>query len=94
MIDDTGSGLTDRARVAFGLHEWDEAFELLMRADASGSLPAADLPLLGESAYASGHLDTSRRGSVPTRRACWLVTTSQPLPPPYVSRCTCCSTPR
>jgi tetratricopeptide (TPR) repeat protein len=57
MIDDTGSGLTDRARVAFGLHEWDEAFELLMRADASGSLPAADLPLLGESAYASGHLD-------------------------------------
>jgi tetratricopeptide (TPR) repeat protein len=58
MIDDTGSGLTDRARVAFGLHEWDEAFELLMRADASGSLPAADLPLLGESAYASGHLDT------------------------------------
>ena len=57
MSDNTGSELTDRARVAFGLHEWDEAFDLLMRADAAGSLPAGDLPLLGETAYAAGHLD-------------------------------------
>ena len=36
-----------------------EAFDLLMEADADGLLAPTDLPLLGEVAYAAGHLDVT-----------------------------------
>ncbi len=38
---------------------WQQAFDLLMEADADGLLAAADLPVLGEVAYAAGHLDVT-----------------------------------
>jgi tetratricopeptide (TPR) repeat protein len=39
--------------------EWQEAFDLLTQADAEGLLGPADLPVLGEVAYAAGHLDVT-----------------------------------
>lgn len=50
---------TQRARDAASRGEWEEAFDLLMEADARGLLSPADLPLLGEVAYAAGHLDVT-----------------------------------
>jgi tetratricopeptide (TPR) repeat protein len=46
-----------RAAVAGG--DWPTAFDLLAQADRDGTLAAADLPLLGEVAYAAGHLDVT-----------------------------------
>lgn len=54
-----GPGPAERARSAAATGDWDEAFELLAAADATGSLPPADLALLGEVAYAAGHLDAT-----------------------------------
>jgi tetratricopeptide (TPR) repeat protein len=48
-----------RAREAAARGDWDEGYELLMTADADGLLGPADLPLLGEVAYAAGHLDVT-----------------------------------
>ena len=48
-----------RAREAAARGDWDEGYELLMKADAEGLLGPADLPLLGEVAYAAGHLDVT-----------------------------------
>jgi tetratricopeptide (TPR) repeat protein len=48
-----------RAREAAAREGWDEAYELLVQADAEGALGPADLPLLGEVAYAAGHLDVT-----------------------------------
>jgi hypothetical protein len=59
MGEIAGSGLVEHARDAAGRQEWDEALDLLMQADAGGVLAASDLPLLGEAAYAAGHLDVS-----------------------------------
>jgi hypothetical protein len=39
--------------------DWPKAFDLLVQADAEGVLTAAELPLLGEVAYAAGHLDVT-----------------------------------
>jgi tetratricopeptide (TPR) repeat protein len=39
--------------------DWDEAFELFMKADACGLVSTADLPVLAEVAYAAGHLDVT-----------------------------------
>ena len=50
---------TQQARDAASRGEWEEAFDLLMEADAGGLLSRADLPLLGEVAYAAGHLDVT-----------------------------------
>ncbi len=48
-----------RAREAAARGDWEEGYELLMSADADGPLGPADLPLLGEVAYAAGHLDVT-----------------------------------
>ena len=53
------SDVTQSARDAASRGEWDGAFNLLMEADAAGLLSRPDLPLLGEVAYASGHLDVT-----------------------------------
>src|SRR5215216_607821 len=46
-----------RAREAAARGDWEEAYDVLMKADADGV--ACDLPLLGEVAYAAGHLDVT-----------------------------------
>src|SRR5688572_16290040 len=51
--------VTPPARDAATRGESEEAFDLLMEADASGLLSRADLPLLGEVAYATGHLNVT-----------------------------------
>ena len=51
--------VTQQARDAAARGEWEEAFDLLMEADAGGLLSRADLPLLGEVAYATGHLNVT-----------------------------------
>jgi ATP/maltotriose-dependent transcriptional regulator MalT len=47
------------AREAAARGEWAEAYDLLMKADADGVAGPGDLPLLGEVAYAAGHLDVT-----------------------------------
>ena len=59
MSDDAGSGLVGRGRAAAARGDWQDAFDLLMEADAVGVLSAADLAALGEVSYAAGHLDVS-----------------------------------
>jgi hypothetical protein len=39
--------------------DWQQAYELLVEADAAGLLGAADLPLFAAVAYAAGHLDVT-----------------------------------
>src|SRR5215210_3584467 len=46
-------------REAAARGEWEEAFDLLMTADADGLAGPADLALLAEVAYAAGHLDVT-----------------------------------
>jgi tetratricopeptide (TPR) repeat protein len=48
-----------RAREAAARGGWEEAYELLMEADANGLADPGDLALLGEVAYAAGHLDVT-----------------------------------
>jgi tetratricopeptide (TPR) repeat protein len=57
MSDDAGPGLVERARSAAARSGWEEAFDLLSRADADGLLTPSELPVFGEVAYAAGHLD-------------------------------------
>ena len=59
MSDGAGLGLVERAREAAGRGDWQEAFDLLMEADEESLLAPADLPVLGEVAYAAGHLDVT-----------------------------------
>jgi tetratricopeptide (TPR) repeat protein len=47
------------AREAAARGEWEEAYDVLMGVDANGLADRADLPLLGEVAYAAGHLDVT-----------------------------------
>ncbi len=49
----------ERAREAATQGAWEEAYDLLVTADADGDLPPTDLPFLGEVAYAAGHLDAT-----------------------------------
>ena len=56
MSDGAGLGLVERAGVAAARGEWNQAFDLLMEADADGLLTPSELPVLGEVAYAAGHL--------------------------------------
>jgi tetratricopeptide (TPR) repeat protein len=49
----------ERAGEAAARGEWKAAYDLLTEADADGLLGPAELPLLGEVAYASGHLDAT-----------------------------------
>jgi tetratricopeptide (TPR) repeat protein len=48
-----------RARDAAARGGWEEAYDLLMKADANGLADPGDLRLLGEVAYAAGHLDVT-----------------------------------
>jgi len=48
-----------RGREAAARGGWEEAYDLLMEADANGLAEPGDLPLLGEVAYAAGHLDVT-----------------------------------
>ena len=56
MSDVAGGGLVEGARDAAARGDWATAFDLLMEADADGLLPPTDLPVLGEVAYAAGHV--------------------------------------
>src|SRR5215211_1038485 len=47
------------AREAAAQGEWKAAYDILMKADADGVAGPGDLPLLGEVAYAAGHLDVT-----------------------------------
>jgi tetratricopeptide (TPR) repeat protein len=57
MSRGTDRGLVERARSAVAQGGWQQACDLLMEADAEGLLAPTDLPVLGEVAYAAGHLD-------------------------------------
>jgi tetratricopeptide (TPR) repeat protein len=57
MSEPTRSTLVERARDAAGRGEWQQAHELLAKADAAAPLGGADLALLADVAYAVGHLD-------------------------------------
>jgi tetratricopeptide (TPR) repeat protein len=59
MSDGVGGDVVERARDAASHGDWDEAFDLFMKADAGGLVSAADLPVLAEVAYAAGHLDVT-----------------------------------
>ena len=59
MSDSAGGGLVERAHAATARGGWQEAFGLFMQADGDGLLAPADLPVLGEVAYAAGHLDVT-----------------------------------
>jgi tetratricopeptide (TPR) repeat protein len=59
MSDGAGVGVVERARRAAALRDWQQAFDLLLAADADGLLAATDLPVLGQVAYAAGHLDVA-----------------------------------
>ena len=49
----------ERAREAAARGDWDDGYGFLMQADSDGLLGPAELPLLGEVAYAAGHLDVT-----------------------------------
>jgi tetratricopeptide (TPR) repeat protein len=57
MGDAVGLGLVERARDAAARKDWQHAYDLVMEADNERRLAATDLALLGEVAYAAGHLD-------------------------------------
>jgi tetratricopeptide (TPR) repeat protein len=59
MTDAVGEAVVQRARDAASRGDWTTAFELFMKADADGLAGPADLPVLGEVAYAAGHLDVA-----------------------------------
>ncbi len=59
MSVDPGPGLVELAGEAASKGRWPQAFALLTEADAGGLLGPADLPMLGEVAYAAGHLDVT-----------------------------------
>src|SRR5687768_13480624 len=57
MSEDAGRFLVERGRSAATHGDWQEAFDLLMQADAEGLMAPSDLPVLAETAYAAGQLD-------------------------------------
>ena len=59
MGDDADVGVVERAHSAAARQDWQQAFDLLVEADADGLLAAGDLAVLGEVAYAAGHLDVT-----------------------------------
>ena len=59
MTDGDGETVVQRARDAASRGDWETAFELFMKADADGLVGPADLAVLGEVAYAAGHLDVT-----------------------------------
>ena len=59
MNDEGGEAVVQSGRDAAARGDWEEAFDLLMKADTGGFAGPAELPLLGEVAYAAGHLDVA-----------------------------------
>lgn len=59
MSDSVHEVVVQRGREAASRGDWQEAFDLLMQADAEGLMSAAELPVLAEVAYAAGHLDVT-----------------------------------
>ena len=59
MSDGVDETVVQRGREAAARGDWKEAFDLLMQADADGLAGSSDLPVLGEVAYAAGHLDVA-----------------------------------
>jgi tetratricopeptide (TPR) repeat protein len=59
MSGSAGSGLVERAYSAVARGDWEQAFDLLVAADTDGVLTPAELPVLGEVAYAAGHLEVT-----------------------------------
>src|SRR3954451_23975206 len=57
MTDGAGEAVLRRARDAATRGDWQDAFDLFMKADTDGLAGPAELPVLGEVAYAAGHLD-------------------------------------
>ena len=59
MSAGVGEAVVQRAREAASRGDWQEAFDLLTQADAHGLVGRSDLPVLGEVAYAAGHLEVA-----------------------------------
>jgi tetratricopeptide (TPR) repeat protein len=59
MTDAVDETVVQRAHDAASRGDWGAAFELFMSADADGLVGPDDLPVLGEVAYAAGHLDVT-----------------------------------
>src|ERR671910_2302815 len=59
MNDESAEAVAQRGRDAAARGDWQAAFDLLMKADAGGFAGPAELLLLGEVAYAAGHLDVA-----------------------------------
>ena len=59
MSDEVSEALVRSGRDAAARGDWEKAYDLFMRADAEGLVGPADLPVLGEVAYAAGHLDVT-----------------------------------
>src|SRR5258708_23295446 len=55
----SGEALLGRARDSVSRGEWQQAYDLLIEADARSPLTAPDLALLADMAYAAGHLDVT-----------------------------------
>jgi tetratricopeptide (TPR) repeat protein len=72
MSDGAGPGIVENAREAAARGEWQQAFDLLMEADADGPLAPGHLPVLGEIAYAAGHLDVTIEAWERAHAACLL----------------------
>jgi tetratricopeptide (TPR) repeat protein len=59
MSESSGADLLERAHDAASRGGWQEAFELFMQAEADGLLRLPDLQVVGDVAYAAGHLDVT-----------------------------------
>jgi tetratricopeptide (TPR) repeat protein len=59
MGDAVALGVVERARDAAARKDWQQAYHLVMGADNERRLAVTDLALLGEVAYAAGHLDVA-----------------------------------
>jgi tetratricopeptide (TPR) repeat protein len=59
MSDEGSEAVVQSGRDAAARGDWQAAFDLLMKADVGGFAGPAELPLLGEVAYAAGHLDVA-----------------------------------
>jgi tetratricopeptide (TPR) repeat protein len=64
-------------REAAARGDWEEAYDVLVKADADGLAGPAELPLLGEVAYAAGHLDVAIEAWERTHALC--VQTGDPV---------------
>jgi hypothetical protein len=59
MCDEGGEAVVQSGRDAAARGDWQAAFDFLMKADTGSFAGPAELPLLGEVAYAAGHLDVA-----------------------------------